>query len=243
MNAMDCETAYDNLSQLSRLDVHLWIAELNRPAEEIARRREILARDELERASAFKFDRDRAQFVAARSILRQLLGLYTKCAPQSIQIDYNQWGKPALATENSLAGIRFNLSHSHGLAVYAIASGRDVGVDVEMIRADLANEHIAEHFFSPTEVQTLRTLPFEHQARAFFACWTRKEAYIKALGRGMTIDLASFDVSVRPEDHPAIVRGADAARWSLVEFQPRPGYLATLAVEGNGYRIAEPQWI
>jgi phosphopantetheine--protein transferase-like protein len=128
--------------------------------------------------------------------------------------------------------IRFNLSHSHGLAAYAIARGREVGVDVEMVRPDFATRRIAEQFFSRTEVESLRSLPREHQTGAFFVCWTRKEAHIKALGRGLSIDLASFDVSLRPEERPALLRCVDAAHWSLEAFQPCDGYVGAIAVQG-----------
>ena len=126
--------------------------------------------------------------------------------PESISLEYNPWGKPALAAGFADSDIRFNLSHSHGVAAYAIARGREVGVDVEMLRPDFASGGIAERFFSRTEIESLRSLPREHQTRAFFVCWTRKEAYVKALGCGLSIDLGSFDVSLRPEERPALLR-------------------------------------
>jgi 4'-phosphopantetheinyl transferase len=243
VKAVDFREAVDNGVPLSQLGVHLWIAYLDRPPEELGRMRLTLARDEIACALAFKFERDRSRFIASRAILRQLLGQYTHCEPQSIRIDYNEWGKPAMAAAPGRRGIRFNLSHSHGLAVYAITCGREVGVDVEMIRPDLVNERVAEHFFSRAEVESLRALPIEHQVEAFFACWTRKEAYIKALGRGLTIELDSFDVSLRPGERPTILRSVDAAQWSMEAFRPCDGYLAAVAIEGAVYGLAEPRWL
>jgi 4'-phosphopantetheinyl transferase len=195
----------------------------------------MLSRDEIERASHFRFEHDRSRFIASRSILRQLLSLYAACEPESISLEYDAWGKPALAAKFADSDIRSNLSHSQGLATYAIARGREVGVDVEMLRPNFATRRIAERFFSRTEVESLRSLPREHQARAFFVCWTRKEAYLKALGRGLSIDLASFDVSLRPEERLALPRCVDATRWSLEAFQPCNGYVGAIAVQGPVY--------
>jgi 4'-phosphopantetheinyl transferase len=195
----------------------------------------ILSRDEIERASRFRFEDDRSRFIASRSILRQLLSLYLACEPESISLEYNTWGKLALAAKFAGSDIRFNLSHSHGVAAYAIARRREVGVDVKMLRPDFANEGIAERFFSRTEIESLRSLPREHQTRAFFVCWTRKEAYVKALGHGLSIDLGSFDVSLRPEERPALLRCVDAAHWSLEAFQPCDGYVGAIAVQGPVY--------
>ena len=221
--------------RLEHNDIHLWIGRLDRRPDELALMKAMLSRDEIERASRFRFEDDRSRFIASRSILRQLLSLYVACEPESISLEYNAWGKPALAAKFADSDIRFNLSHSHGLAAYAIARGREVGVDVEMVRPDFATGQIAERFFSRTEIESLRSLPREHQTRAFFVCWTRKEAYIKALGRGLSIDLASFDVSLRPQERPALLRSVDAAHWSLEAFQPCDGYVGAIAVQGPVY--------
>jgi 4'-phosphopantetheinyl transferase len=197
--------------------------------------RAMLSPDEVERASRFRFEDDRSRFIASRSILRQPLSLYVACEPESISLEYNPWGKPALAARFADSDIRFNLSHSHGVVAYAMARGREVGVDIEMLRPNFATGRIAERFFSRTEVESLRSLPREHQARAFFVCWTRKEAYIKALGRGLSIDLASFDVSLRPEERLALPRCVDATRWSLEAFQPCNGYVGAIGVQGPVY--------
>ena len=163
-------------------EVHVWFARLDRTPERLSRMRTLLNSDETARADRFLKDLHRNRFIAARVILRDLLAGYLERPPDAIRFAYNQWGKPALASGFAAKDLRFNLSHSNDLAMYAFALARDVGVDIEMIRADAANDRIAENFFSPREVATLRALPRERQVEAFFNCWTRKEAYVKARG-------------------------------------------------------------
>jgi 4'-phosphopantetheinyl transferase len=159
---------------------------------------------------------------------------------------YGAHGKPALAGDTGADAIRFNAAHSLGVALYAVTRGREVGIDLEHIRFDLAVMEIAERFFSRREVATLRTLPTEAQRQAFFRCWTRKEAYIKARGEGLSLPLDQFDVSLTPAE-PAAVLGtqrdpSETARWSLQELPLAPDYVAALAVEGHGWRLACWQW-
>src|SRR5919199_1621700 len=140
-------------------------------------------------------------------------------APPQLCFTYGRHGKPALATGTGGVPLRFNVSHSHGLALYAITRDREVGVDVERIRPEVAQEKIAERFFSPREVTVLRALPTPLQATAFFACWTRKEAYIKATGDGLSLSLKQFDVSLAPGEPVALLHTIwdpqEAARWAL----------------------------
>jgi 4'-phosphopantetheinyl transferase len=137
--------------------------------------------------------------------------------------------------------LRFNVSHSHSLALYAITRAREVGVDVEHIRPEIAQEKIAERFFSPREVTVLRALPTPLQASAFFACWTRKEAFIKAKGDGLTLPLDQFDVSLAPGEPATLLRTAwdpqEAACWALQDLAPAPGYRAAVAVAGHAWRL------
>src|SRR5262249_50093841 len=151
--------------------------------------------------------------------LRKILSDYLNTGPEKITFTYNQYGKPATN------GIHFNLSHSADLAILAVSRTRELGVDLEKITP--IDDRIAEHFFSPNEVAALRALPEDGQQEAFFAVWTRKEAYVKAHGQGLSIPLSSFDVSL---DHPArFLRGVDG--WSIESFEPAPGYVAALVAE------------
>ena len=214
---------------LPKNEVHIWRAWLDADAQGLSRLREFLSKDEISRANRFIFPRDRNHFIVARGRLRELLGMYLRRDPQSSRFLVGKFGKPALMDENDL---RFNLTHSHGLAVYGFAMNRELGIDVEKIRPDFGGEEIAERYFSETEQQELRELPVEVRATAFFLCWTRKEAYIKARGDGLQIPLASFDVSLSP-GKPETLRSSDSQRWSLLSFTPTPGYAAAIITEGH----------
>jgi 4'-phosphopantetheinyl transferase len=224
-------------------EVHVWFARLDRTHARLSRMRTVLDPDETARADRFLMEVHRNRFIAARALLRDLLAGYLGQPPGAIRFAYNEWGKPALAPGLVARDLRFNLSHSQDLAMYAFVLERDVGVDIEMIRADIANERIAENFFSRWEVETLRALPLEHQAEAFFNCWTRKEAYVKARGQGLSIELDSFDVSLAPGEEAKILRGDDCLDWSMVSFNPDHGWVAAMATQGSPLQIAKPRWL
>jgi|SRR5215472_6371383 len=222
-------------------EVHVWRATLDRTPLQIRGLFRILSADERAKAERFYVERDRRHFVVARGVLRTILSRYLNQAPEALSFCYGPHGKPALAGESDGAGIRFNLSHSRELALYAITRGREVGIDVEGVRADLVVAEIAAQFFSPRELAMLQTLPADEQRQAFFRCWTRKEAYIKARGDGLSMRLDGFDVSLAP-GQPAAILGAhrgpsEASRWLLRDLAPIPGSAAALAVEGHGCRL------
>jgi 4'-phosphopantetheinyl transferase len=224
-------------------EVHVWFARLDRTPARLTRMRTILSPDEIARADRFYMEVHRNRFIVARALLRDLLAGYLGQPPGAIRFEYNEWGKPALAPGLAPNDLRFNLSHSQDLAMYAFVLEREVGVDLEMIRAEVANERVAENFFSRREVETLRALPREHQAEGFFNCWTRKEAYVKARGQGLSIELDSFDVSLAPGEEAKILRGDDCLGWSLVSFEPEDGCVAAMATQGSPLRIANPRWL
>jgi 4'-phosphopantetheinyl transferase len=183
-----------------------------------------LSAEERARAARFHFDKHRHEFIAARGMLREILGEYLKVDPKSVYFSYNSYGKPAVD------GVYFNLSHSGGLALYAVSRTRELGVDVERIDPVFAFEQIPEQFFSRVEVDALRALPESLQLQAFFNCWTRKEAYVKARGLGLSLELHSFDVSLAPGDPAVFLRGA--GDWSVEALTPAPGYVAAIVGEG-----------
>jgi 4'-phosphopantetheinyl transferase len=219
---------------------------LDLPPSRIQSFLDILAADEQARAERFHFAKDRAHFIVARGVLRAILGCTLKRMPGCLSFRYGAHGKPALAGDSDGNSIRFSVSHSHGIALYAVTRGREVGIDVERIRFDLAVAEIAERFFSQREVATLRALPAELQRQTFFRCWTLKEAYIKARGEGLSLPLDQFDVSLTAGDPDTVLRierdPTEASRWSLQELASAPGYAAALAVEGHGWRLACWQW-
>ena len=227
-------------------EVHVWCASLDMTSPHIRRLQATLSADELERASRLHFAKDRRRFVVARGVLRSLLGRYLGVEPRQLRFSYSAYGKPTLVPTSGGARLCFNVSHSHELALYAVTYGREIGVDVEHIRTNIACEEIAERFFSAQERALLRTLPAHLKHDAFFHCWTRKEAYIKARGEGLSLPLDQFDVAFAPGKPAALLatRWAphEASCWELRELTPGPGYAAALAVGGHGWRLACWQW-
>ena len=220
-------------------EVHVWRVELEQTEDVILKFRQTLAQDELDRADRFHFEKDRRAFVVAHGSLRHIIGRYTEMKPELLQFSYGPYGKPALAGEHKDSPLRFNLSHSHRLGLVAVTENNELGVDVEYVRADLASEDIARRFFSPCEVEAFKVLAKEDQVAAFFRCWTRKEAFIKATGKGLSQPLDGFDVTLGPGLSAALLRvdEDDASRWSLHDLQFDEGYAAALAVEGQVSQI------
>jgi 4'-phosphopantetheinyl transferase len=212
-------------------DIHVWQATIDREAAMIGQLEAALSLDEKARAARFHFANDRNRFVVARGLLRVLLGAYLRQSPASIEFSYGQHGKPALSGGNSSSGLCFNVSHSSGFAVYAIAKGRNLGIDVEHIRPESAGEDIAQRYFSAREVSDLRTLSPEARVEGFFNCWTRKEAYLKATGMGLQIPLDSFAVSLLPGQPAQFLGGVDP-RWHLAAHHPAEGYAAAVVYDG-----------
>lgn len=198
----------------------------------------VLSPDELARASRFHFKKDRAHFIAARGWLRTLLAQYLGASPASLRFDYGARGKPSLSDGCEL---RFNLSHSRDLALLAVTTGREVGVDIEYMKESTAGPEIAERFFSAAEIAELRGLPGRQQRAAFFAGWTRKEAYIKATGAGLFGELDRFTVSLTADESRVSLRvhgdDRESARWTLLSLQPGEGYAGALAVEGGDWQL------
>ena len=216
-------------------ETHVWIASLDAPAERLSSLRALLNVEELARADRFLQAQHRVHGAVSRGCLRSLLGSYLHVPPQSIEFQLNSHGKPSLSATHGHSRLRFNVSHSHGLALFAFAHGRHLGVDIEKIRLDRPAEKIAQRFFASAEAARLRSLPSAQQPQAFFECWTRKEAYMKALGEGLSLPLDSFEVGFGPGVPPSILWARDepdaAARWTLFDLQPFPGFAGALAVE------------
>lgn len=226
--------------------VHLWRASLAVSPLVFAQLAPTLAPDEQARAARFVYSEDRIRFIAGRGILRTILGRYLDCAPAHIRFDYGIYGKPALAEPAQRSGITFSVAHSGDLALYSIAVGRAVGVDVEAIRTIKDGRAVAAVAFSPLEQAALAALPEDRWLQGFFRCWTRKEAYVKARGLGLSLPLDRFDVSLMPNDPPRLLRvqgePVEAARWVLHEVVPAPGYLGAVAVEGDGWQLIHLDW-
>jgi 4'-phosphopantetheinyl transferase len=212
-------------------EIHAWHAALDRDERICGQLEATLSLEEKARADRFHFANDRRRFVVARGLLRELLGGYLHQSPAGLEFSYGRHGKPSLSGESASSGLCFNLSHSSGVAVYAIAKERNLGIDVEHIQPDSAGDDIAARYFSPREISDLRTLPPEQRAEAFFHCWTRKEAYLKATGMGLQTPLDSFSVSLLP-GQPAQFLGGVESRWQMAAYHPVEGYPAAVVYDG-----------
>lgn len=235
--------------KLVRDQVHVWRASLDlNPWTLHTLRQGALSEDEMERAGRLVFQRDRDRFVAAHGILRTILGSYLGLPPLRLSFANGPQGKPALAEPCGCGepALRFNMSHSHGLALFAVACEREVGVDVEKMSTALDYDQIARRFFAASEVRAIHSLPHGERLRAFFHYWTLKEAFLKAAGHGLTLNLDQFEVSATPLHHPSLlsVHGCahEASGWSLRRLAPHPTYSASLAVEGLGWKLTRWQW-
>lgn len=224
---------------LAAEEVHVWLAVLPAREEAVSDLARFLSPDEQARAARFHFPKDRAAFVTARGRLRTLLGRYLRIAPEKIRFILNSHGKPELPAP---APLQFNLSHSGELAAFAFTRHHRVGVDVEQVRADFASDPVAERFFAAGEVGQLRALPAPARANAFFDCWTRKEAFVKARGEGLSLGLEQFEVLVDGPARLLSVTGGDPSRWSMHDLHPADGYAGAVAVDSPQSRLRCWRW-
>jgi 4'-phosphopantetheinyl transferase len=224
--------------------LQVWRANIDVGEARLGALAQYLSADERQRASRFRHERDRNHFTAARGLLRVILGHYLSLPPDQITFSYGPRGKPCLA-QTGPQPLSFNLSHSQGLVLFAFAAGGNVGVDVEAIRAVEGDDEVVERFFSPAERAEYRSLPTQQKPYAFFNCWTQKEAFIKAVGDGLSLPLDSFDVTVAPdrparllrvEGHPEV-----AAQWVIHCLRPEPGFMGAVAYD-RPCRLVLGEW-
>ena len=223
--------------------VDIWRVTLDLLNDSINSLESSLSADESLRASRFHFQVDRDRFLIAHGCLRGILARYLGCEPHLINFKTGDYGKPVLVSD---AGFEFNLSHSGEYALIAVSRRHKLGIDVERIRAEIELERIASRYFSPGEFSELMALPPDQRDIGFFNCWTRKEAYIKAQGLGLSLRLDSFDVSLTPSGS-TILRATrpepqEADHWTLLSINVAPGYAGALAVRGPGLEFRYWDW-
>ncbi len=236
-----------NTLQLTINAVHVWRVSLRQSDAELDALLAVLDADERARADRFRFPKDRDHYIAARGALRLILSRYLDMPAATIVFEYNQYGKPAIMSRQTGLDLRFNLSHSGDMALYALTLAREVGVDIEWTGRRLDQpEQIAERYFSLAEREALRNLPAAQKRQGFFNAWTRKEAYIKARGQGLYLALDQFDVSLDPALPAQLLAtrddAAQASRWQMRELDPGDGYAAALVVEGGGWQAFCYDW-
>jgi 4'-phosphopantetheinyl transferase len=219
--------------------VDTWVVRLDEPQAAVSSYP--LSADEIERAAQFVFDLHRRRYVNCRRALRSILSTYVGVPPERLVFAYGERGKPALAGGSPW---HFNVSHSEDLALVAVTTAGPVGVDVESIDRDVDIEGLGERFFSMDECADLFALTAEARREAFFNCWTRKEAYIKAIGDGLACPLDSFAVTIRPHDRPAMrwIHGDEARDWCLRAATPRPRFAAAVAVRCADFALLMHDW-
>jgi 4'-phosphopantetheinyl transferase len=221
-------------------EIHVWAIHLDPPPAEVERLGRFLAADEWERANRFRFEKHRRQYVVGRGALRTLLAAYTSGTPEAVRFRYGPRGKPFLESPDA-GRLEFNLSNSDELALAAFVTGREIGVDVELLRPMPDCEQISERFFSESERKVLREMPGPVKEETFFNCWTRKEAYLKAVGEGLAAPLDSFDVTLAPGDPPRMLtlegNAERASRWFFHHLVPAEKYLGAVAIEGGTWDV------
>lgn len=229
MNILRLSDAWDSLPALfADGEVDVWLASLIQPANYLHRLKKTLSADELNKAEKFYFEKDRLAYITARGMLRKILGQYLDCLPSEIHFQYTPHGKPSVD-----AALQWNVSHSHNRVLYAISREKIVGVDIEYIRPVQEFWSAARHYFSDYEFAALQKIPEYARLGAFYTLWTRKEAYIKAIGEGLSMPLHNFDVSLHEPARLLATRpdADEANRWELWNLKTEPTYKAALVIQ------------
>jgi|ERR1051326_9037336 4'-phosphopantetheinyl transferase len=225
---------------LAKQKVHIWRVFLDQSDEWIQQLAGTLSPDERARADTFYFERDRRRFIVSRGFLRRILSSYLETGPDRLQFCYGKYGKPALAGQCGVQSLRFNLSHSHEFAAYAVAFEREVGIDIEYMRSIAEMEQLVERFFCPGEIAAFYAFHADERREAFFRGWTRKEAYLKATGTGLSQVPNQVEVTLcRAPARLLKIAGQvhKSLCWSLRDLELAPGYACALSAAGGGYQI------
>ncbi len=221
-------------------EVHVWLVRADDAALCMACCENLLATAERERAARFKFEKDRRLYTVAHAALRSLLAGYLNVGPGDLEFEIGRRGKPRLARAFTKDNLEFNLSHSSEVALIAVTREREIGVDVEHIKEDFAFAEVAERYFTAKEVSALRALPQDLQRRAFYQCWTSKEAFLKAKGVGLSGELDEVEIVLAGESRVQVKN--TLAEWSLRELNPCDGYVGAVVLEGNAHDLRCYRW-
>ncbi len=227
-------------------ELQVWGMTLSDPPRPLAELRGYLSADEIARVERLRHSPDRHRAIIARGGLRAILGAQLGVHPASLGFRYGDKGKPALDMGEHHPPISFSVSHSGEWVLIAVAVGHRVGADVEAFRPVPGFEQIADRYFAPSECTAIGGVPENRRLDAFFCCWTRKEAYVKALGGGISLGFSHFAVAVAADEVPAILEiegSADAAAgWTVWSGEPAPGYAAAVAIEAAQVEVIARLW-
>jgi len=224
---------------LTNETIHIWQASVSKFSASIPCLLSVLDQDERLRAGRFIYEKHCNNFIIARALLRHLLAAYLKCLPQDLSFQQNKYGKLSLAKPANILSLQFNLSHAKDMVIYAFVLHRQIGIDIEYIRDDISVAEIAQRFFAKQEQEDILSLPKEQQAQVFFNCWTRKEAFIKALGKGLSYSLENFAVDVATKQNTTKINlvlndnTLQQTNWSLFSLDTKPQYCSAVVVEGD----------
>jgi 4'-phosphopantetheinyl transferase len=221
-------------------ELHVWRASLDLFPELLHRVENTLNANEKERAGRFLVPQGRERFLAGRGILRDLLGMYLEIGPGKVELSYGSQGKPSLSSVHN-SKICFSVSHSQGMGLFVFARGSEIGVDIEEVKPDFRGMEIASHFFSGEEIAGLAKLPPTVVNEAFFGCWTRKEAYVKARGKGLSIPLRSFTVSSSAKEQS--LRDEKGTVWSCYALEPAQGFSGAVVAAGENWKLRYYDWL
>jgi 4'-phosphopantetheinyl transferase len=224
----------DRHGELQSNSIHIWYAAIDTNAVEINKYVKLLSQNEVLRASKFKFQIDKDRFIISRAILKHLLGAYLNIKPNDIMFKIGDYGKPYFP---NMENLKFNISHSGNMAVFAFVKEVEIGVDIEKVKDSFDVMDIAGNFFSTKEITTLTALPETDRNLAFYRCWTRKESLIKTIGTGLSFPLDSFSVSMDDDNKAELLETkwdpTEKSLWCLSSFVPHDGYIAAVAVKGR----------
>ena len=228
-------------------EAHIWSIRLDREEGEIERHDQTLTPEEHKRAARFYFARHRRRYIISHGAMREILGEYLGANPTDIPFDQTDHGKPGLTGPLKESNLYFNLTHSYEMALLAVVLDCEIGVDVEYVKKMGDIDGIAGRFFSASEQAVYFELPEDQRPQAFFNCWTRKEAFIKAIGEGLSYPLHQFDVSLAPGEPAQLLRVEtdpdEALRWTMAAFHPTPDYTASVALRARGVKIRHFEFV
>lgn len=230
--------------KLARGEIHVWRGSLEVASHQFDEFERTLSVDEISRARRFHFERDRRSFIARRGILRSILATYLESKPSELRFLYNEFGKPRLEVSTDLHGLSFNQSHSRGQTLIAVAVDRQVGVDIEFIDNSVACNELATRFFARNEIAALEVMPESAKVAGFFRCWARKEAYVKAREKGLSIPLDSFDVSLNQEKSSSVSGSEDSevSKWKIEDLDVDSRYACAIAAADCDWKVAQIDW-
>lgn len=219
-------------------EIHIWSSAAAKDKHRLKEFSNFLSKDEVVRANKFRFEKDRSVYITAKYLLRNLLGNYLNLDPKELIFDYNEYDKPVYLNS---ADLNFNVSHSGNRIIIGFAKNLEIGADIEKIKADFDVLELAKNFFSKEEIKALTAMDENERFRAFYRCWTRKEAFIKAVGEGLSYPLDSFSVTMEDDLRAQFVKidGIQESKmdWFLHSFVPEEGYISAFAINGTAQNI------